>query len=71
MKSKLLAIFSNTKEISERSTKNDDQFQWVDNQVLKSKRNVDRAYKNAKLAESDPDKNSKQLWLDYTDKNVN
>ena len=69
-KCKLLCILNTVSPIQKKlqKPKQDDQFPWIDIQVIKTKRNVDRAYKKAKLADKTQDQDSASLWLQYKDK---
>ncbi len=49
-------------------SKENDQFSWIDFQVLKAKRSVDKAYKLARTVDSDHVILNKDMWLDYTEK---
>jgi hypothetical protein len=65
MKSKLTALLDTVASMQNKclNQKNDDQISWVDLQVLRTERNFNRAYTNAKLANQD----STQLLLNYAD----
>jgi hypothetical protein len=70
IKQKLLAIVNKISPLQSKlvKSKENDQFSWIDFQVLKAKRSVDKAYKLARTVDSDHVILNKDMWLDYTEK---